>query len=175
MRLNWSRQLHTFDRSMRIAMTSPHVSKASCQLFRIINEEFCMLYFNRKLHKNGDTLYCKNEFNCWKRYFVEFPWRWKEDYWPIIAFSFYTKTFAITNLFFYFFLVFLDELTKAFSHVLFIIALGSCETSTEATRLITVVTNNEEHPLIKSHGPSIAWSCELRRQIKYIIFPLTLD
>ena len=71
--------------------------------------------------------------------------------------------------------MFLDELIKAFSHVLSIAALGSCETSTEATRLVTVVANNDEHPLIMSHDPSIAWSCELRRQIKYIIFPLTLD
>ena len=44
-----------------------------------------------------------------------------------------------------------------------------------ATKTGRVVTYNENLPLIKSHDPSITWSCEAMRQIKYFISPLALD
>ena len=41
-------------------------------------------------------------------------------------------------------------------------------------KLAVVVTYHEKSPLIKLHGPSIMWFCEVTRQITNYISPLTL-
>ena len=42
-------------------------------------------------------------------------------------------------------------------------------------KLIKIVTYFEEFPPIYLHGPSIRWSCKVKRQIKYIISSLVGD
>ena len=38
-----------------------------------------------------------------------------------------------------------------------------------------IVTYIEKFPPVKSHDLSVTWSCEVRLQIKYVIYPLSED